>query len=931
MTIEIDNFRKKYPSYNDIGDSELAGMLAKKYPDAYGDLPNKIVAKQELPGTHEEISKDIISQFEQREEPKPFEQVASLKGSDPVATGEPRPGAETISTVARPLISATAATAGAILGTGTAPGAGTLAGGGIGFAAGEELADKLDEFLGLRERQPLMVELKESASDIVEGAALEAGGQSILPIVGPAFKFIAKKMPKIPFTKAGAEKRAGEIIAANTTGGPLVAKNLEEANVLEDAMPGLKFSRGQATNDPSVIKFERSRARGPGETATQQAEQAAVNSRAIRKFIDEQKGTASIGEVLDPLAAQREVVETGVDTAAKGLEKESAKLEVGKDVIESGKDIRTAAKTGKRSAQKEAGKLFEDVPQFDIDSTSLGTKIDELSKPFSRVENVSENIPGVFDRTKELLKETGNKLTPNDLQGIRSDLTDQLREVTGGVNPNNKMGRRISGLIGEVDDVLKTASTPVKAVKSDFKEIYHGTDKIFDEFDVKKTGDGSIWFSDSKKSILQGKSGASGKGRVINRFINENDLKLAGWDEYDKYSLGQLQDKGFDGIKLTDDGITDYQIFKPDKLKAKSPKEDIGAAEKLKTAQQFFKKEVIGRFKSGSVGDILKKGRGGDKITNANVASRFFKPGPKGAESAQEFLNAIGGDKTARKGLEDYISQDLVNSATHPVTGEITEPKLKLWLAKHRQALKTLNLDKKFDSVIKARKELDKAQGMKISFDKSVASKMLNSDVDSAVKNAFASGSKRKAANTLMARLQGDKKAVSGLQNSVIDHIIGQAETTAVDAFNNPIVSMAGFEREFKKLKPAIDVVFRGSPEKLNALTKYQSALRTLQRGKASPIGGGSDTAENVLTDFAINSGLSPSRTVNIIKAVIGPFKSLSDGQVNALLNRAAFDPDFAYTMQMAAKGRPVDMIERRLKGHLSALGLRELKKETDK
>lgn len=41
---ELQNFRKKYPDYNDVDDATLAGMLAKKYPDAYGDLPAKVKA-----------------------------------------------------------------------------------------------------------------------------------------------------------------------------------------------------------------------------------------------------------------------------------------------------------------------------------------------------------------------------------------------------------------------------------------------------------------------------------------------------------------------------------------------------------------------------------------------------------------------------------------------------------------------------------------------------------------------------------------------------------------------------------------------------------------------------------------------------------------------------------------------------------------------
>lgn len=38
-----DKFRSKYPEYGDLDDSSLAGMLSKKYPDAYGDLPGKVI------------------------------------------------------------------------------------------------------------------------------------------------------------------------------------------------------------------------------------------------------------------------------------------------------------------------------------------------------------------------------------------------------------------------------------------------------------------------------------------------------------------------------------------------------------------------------------------------------------------------------------------------------------------------------------------------------------------------------------------------------------------------------------------------------------------------------------------------------------------------------------------------------------------------
>ncbi|MDD1776244.1 MAG: hypothetical protein LUP94_02695 [Candidatus Methanomethylicus sp.] len=85
MVQELDNFRKKYPDYNDLGDAELAGMLAKKYPDAYGDLPSKIKPSAEvkekpgvlsraasnLPGSLLEVGKTLVS-------PKTYEGLGDM-------------------------------------------------------------------------------------------------------------------------------------------------------------------------------------------------------------------------------------------------------------------------------------------------------------------------------------------------------------------------------------------------------------------------------------------------------------------------------------------------------------------------------------------------------------------------------------------------------------------------------------------------------------------------------------------------------------------------------------------------------------------------------------------------------------------------------------------------------------------------------------
>lgn len=103
------------------------------------------------------------------------------------------------------------------------------------------------------------------------------------------------------------------------------------------------------------------------------------------------------------------------------------------------------------------------------------------------------------------------------------------------------------------------------------KKIYHGTTpsiaKIIDEkgFDVSKSADNSIWFT-SDPNI--GKVAATGTGGKVTRILPD-DLKLAGYDESDKYFTDELISLGYDGVEfpIGQDNVTHYRIFNPEKLK----------------------------------------------------------------------------------------------------------------------------------------------------------------------------------------------------------------------------------------------------------------------------------------------------------------------------------------------------------------------------
>ena len=102
-------------------------------------------------------------------------------------------------------------------------------------------------------------------------------------------------------------------------------------------------------------------------------------------------------------------------------------------------------------------------------------------------------------------------------------------------------------------DLLKEAK------KVNNLKVYHGTNNKFEDFDIAKSYDGGVWFTDNLDSIKSHTTGGAGNKYILTRYITLKNP--AGWDEYDKYSVDELINMGYDGVILPDPDKTDYLIF----------------------------------------------------------------------------------------------------------------------------------------------------------------------------------------------------------------------------------------------------------------------------------------------------------------------------------------------------------------------------------
>ncbi len=904
---------------------------------------------------------------------------------------------EIISSISRPILEAGGSVAGALI---ASPGVvTTAAGGGLGFTIGAEVADLIDQYLGLAKADSLPEELKEAGKRVVIGTAMEMGGQAAAVGVETALRAGAGLVRKLPaLTAKGAQIRAGEVLAANTSSGPIIAKNIEEAAMLEQEIPGLKFSKGALTNDPEFIKFERAQERGPYGFAADSIEAKTRNTEAITDYVNKIKGKGTLEDVRATGEVTRGKLGESVTAAEAGLELETSAMGRGMGPQDVGETIRGVAKGEAKSAKQEAGKLFGDLPDMQVDGSSLIKKIDKLSRPLSKFEAVGKNVPESFEQIKATLEETGGAVTPGDLQGLRSMLTDDIRDLKSAAVPNNKLLKRQTELLRTVDEVFETAGEvapkelpvvddPIKPIVdvinresgADDGWLVHageipvlkskpGYVKQFvdgDEYErVASYGevysfvkpDNIVEASDISEEVLTKLKADFNRGLL--RPDLEDTLELSGADEFmELFDPDDIVDSAgaWDNSDFTEwfsDSFPSYGMVKtynggvmlsPGDFKGTSHALSKDAVEemaegayrpkppefkaqtsetiskKLKSARTAWKKGYIEKFKQGTVNDILRKGPdGADKVQSGQIAGRFFKPGVAGMDAADDFIKAIGDDPKAKEAIRDYVRQDMIANAKNPTTGEITAIGLNRWKAKYKRALDKFGLSKEFDTIEKARKQLDQAVDAQAEFEKSAAAKLLDSDPLKAVQNALSKGSKASAAHNLMSKITDDRMAVSGLQNAMVDHIllkdVGELRTIAkMDAL-------------IKEYDPALRVIFEANPRKYESIKTVRNAVKTLGRTNASPLGGGSDTAENLLSVMAKEGGMATWKIAGIVQAAMAPFKQLSEVNVNRFINRAILDPEYARTLTMMAKGMDDTLIVSRLKAQLAKIGIMSLR-----
>jgi len=97
----------------------------------------------------------------------------------------------------------------------------------------------------------------------------------------------------------------------------------------------------------------------------------------------------------------------------------------------------------------------------------------------------------------------------------------------------------------------------MKLIKVSSKSLWHISNKKFSRFNRDMAPQGIFWFAKDKSDLVEHGHGASITSRepIYLYEVITTANNPAGWDEYGKYGIGQLEGMGYDSIDLDEDFV----------------------------------------------------------------------------------------------------------------------------------------------------------------------------------------------------------------------------------------------------------------------------------------------------------------------------------------------------------------------------------------
>lgn len=352
-------------------------------------------------------------------------------------------------------------------------------------------------------------------------------------------------------------------------------------------------------------------------------------------------------------------------------------------------------------------------------------------------------------------------------------------------------------------------------------------------------------------------------------------------------------------------------------------------------AARAARRDMGQRFEQGAAGKVgATKPFGENTVGDADVPAQFFNSSRGAPDDIDSFIKAMGDKEAAKEALADYAVNNLWQKAVRP-DGALDLGLWRKWMKSHHAALKPFpELYAKLRNAKSARnlaERLAKKQEKSVSdFQKSVAGLYLGDlDVDIAVeKTLTAARTNPNEMSRLVGLVKDSPDALDGLRRSVIERALGKAESnSAVDALNNPVVSVDKFRKFLSENRKALARLF--TPRQLQTIQAVASDMLKANSVNTAGKIAGSQTSQDLSTAHFLakftGGMIDPQNAMAnaVTKFVRTAYKATGATEfMDDLLTEAMLDPKLAADLMRKATPDRVEDVMGRIGARIASTNL---------
>ena len=592
---------------------------------------------------------------------------------------------------------------GGIVGTGVGtPGVGTVVGGSLGYAGVKQAWEAADVAMGVKKPQNVKDSVISGLKKVREGGEVMLTGEVLGVAGGKALQWTKNKIqPK---------RLAGKILKTSANNSERVLQNIEASKKIESLIPGVKFTRGQITNDAQAIALERAIIRSETKTPTGvgkfeisakdlNQEQRAFMEKSLQDYYTKKLLKGKVKDFTNIISREEKDIITNAQRSEELINKEVNRLSNAIENQEVGSILHKRIKAIRDNIKKtEVDPLWENIPNRKIVPGDLSQRLQKMLKDFDPLVEETKNFPA--KRIKNFIQKLKKPIDIDTLIKMRKTTSDGAYKASHGIEPNLPLERAYNKITAEIDVVMKDLGGESGKAYNKAREAMV---KFGDRFRKGETAEilskGSrgeetkIAFANIAKKYFT-KDG-------INNFINAVGNDKIATDAMKEYAKFDLYTKAInketnmiDSKKAVTWLNNNSHIL--NKLGIKQDFSNI--VKKVSTFKisqaklDLFNKSVAAKFLNAAPEVAIKTAFSGSKNY---------------AKTAKELLSATKGDANATKGLQkamsDYIFEASLGSEGFYVANKINHKILDKTIKQFMPALKVLykNDKKQLTSLLK--------------------------------------------------------------------------------------------------------------------------------------------------------------------------------------------------------------------------------------